>query len=566
MTARRIFLIGLSGSGKSTVGRILAERLGWEFADSDRELESASGRTVAEVFGDDGEGTFRTFEAKTLQEMAKREPIVVATGGGAPTNQTSRQAMGGGFVVWLAASPERAAERLAADPETEERPLMGGDPLARLRALQAERIDLYRGADAAVDVDALSPEMVAGEIAQLWEEWRSRPAPEGERFYRANGVTAGETSPPPEAGLRGLADLHAAAVVTTANTTYPVIVENGAILELGGVCRDLGLRGRAFVLTDEGVGPLYATQVRAALKSAGFESQQFALPVGEEQKTLASVSSVYDWLIGNRVERRDFVICLGGGVVTDLGGFAAATCLRGIDFVHVPTSLLGMVDASIGGKTGVDHPRGKNMIGAFVQPRAVVIDPLVLRTLPERQLRNGWAEVIKHAFILDEILMRDLETETLASPALMSAEIIGRSVAIKAEVVSEDEREADRRTLLNYGHTVGHAIEAVTGYTSFLHGEAVAVGMRAAGLISVELGLLSEEGFERQQRLIRACGLPEAAPELDVDAVIEATFLDKKVSGGKVRWVLLERLGKAVVREGVPPALVRRAVETVLRA
>ena len=563
MTARRIFLIGLSGSGKSTVGRILAERLSWGFADSDREIESANDVAVADIFRDQGESAFRGYEAPALEQLATHDPIVVATGGGAPTNERSRRAMGSGFVVWLVASPERAAERLAANPETEERPLIGGDTLGRLRALNEERLDLYRRADAAVDVDALSPEMVAGEIANLWEEWRAHPATAGERFYREDdGSTLGAVRP--GVGRRGLSDVHVAAVVRTATATYPVIVENAALAELGGICRDLGLNGRAFVVTDAAVGPLYGPRVSAALSAAGFETQEFPLPVGEDQKNLATVSRVYDWLIGNRVERRDFVVCLGGGVVTDLGGFAAATCLRGIDFVHVPTSLLGMVDASVGGKTGVDHPRGKNMIGAFAQPRAVVIDPLVLRTLPDRQLRNGWAEVIKHAFILDETLMRDLETETMDGAALMSAEIIGRSVSIKAEVVSEDEREAERRTLLNYGHTVGHAIEAVTGYTRFLHGEAVAVGMRASGLMSVELGLLSEDGFARQQRLIRACGLPETAPGLDVDSVIDATLLDKKVSAGKVRWVLLERLGKAVLRDGVPDDVVRRAVAAVV--
>ena len=565
VTERRIFLIGLSGSGKSTVGRILAERLGWEFADSDREIESVRGHAVGDIFREEGEAAFRTYEAAALRQLATREPIVVATGGGAPTNEESRRAIGSGFAIWLAASPESAAERLAANPETEERPLIGGDTLRRLKALNEERGELYRRADAAVDVDALSPEMVAGEIVNLWEEWRANPAPAGERFYRGDdGLSTIGASPRPGPGWRALADVHVAAVVRTATATYPVVVENGSLNDLGGICRDIGFKGRAFVVTDEAVGPLYGPLVAEALAAAGFETRQFALPVGEDQKNLATVSGVYDWLIGNRVERRDFVVCLGGGVVTDLGGFAAATCLRGIDFVHVPTSLLGMVDASVGGKTGVDHPRGKNMIGAFVQPRAVVIDPLVLRTLPERQLRNGWAEVIKHAFILDETLMRDLESETMDGAALMSAEIIGRSVAIKAEVVSDDEREADRRTLLNYGHTVGHAIEAVTGYTRFLHGEAVAVGMRAAGMISVELGLLSEDGFERQQRLIRACGLPETAPGLDADAVIEATLLDKKVAGGKVRWVLLERLGKAVLRDGVPDDVVRRAVAAVV--
>jgi 3-dehydroquinate synthase len=251
-------------------------------------------------------------------------------------------------------------------------------------------------------------------------------------------------------------------------------------------------------------------------------------------------------------------------VVTDLAGFAAATCLRGIDFVHVPTSLLAMADAAIGGKTGVDHPRGKNLIGAFAQPRAVLIDPEVLRSLPERHLRNGWAELIKHGLILDEGLFRDLEDASVEGPPLMSAELIARSVAIKAEVVSDDEREAGRRTLLNYGHTIGHAIEAVTGYERYLHGEAISIGMRVAGAISAELGLLSADDLARQQALLKRFGLPESAPGLDPSAVLDATMLDKKVRAGSIRWVLLEGIGNAVTRDDVPPDVVRRALQAAV--
>ena len=205
------------------------------------------GSLVPEIFRDEGESAFRGYEATALEQLSKQEPVVVATGGGAPTNEQSRRAMGSGFVVWLVASPERAAERLAANPETEERPLVGGDTLARLRALNDERLELYRRADAAVDVDALSPEMVAGEIINLWEEWRSHPATAGERFYRDDGGAA-LGGARPEAGRRGLSDVHVAAVVRTATSTYPVIVENGVIGDLGGICRELGLRGRAFCL------------------------------------------------------------------------------------------------------------------------------------------------------------------------------------------------------------------------------------------------------------------------------------------------------------------------------
>ena len=554
VTAKRIFLVGLSGSGKSTVGRVLAGRLGWEFADSDDEVEAATGRSIPDIFRDDGEGRFRELEAEVLRDLCDREPIVVATGGGAPTTEASRLALGHGFVIWLSISPERAADRLRDDSETETRPLLAGDAVARLRVLLAARVDLYRNADAAIDVDGMSPEQAASEIAQLWEEWRSNPRSNGERFY-VTGEAPSDSSAP---------RFEVAATVRTPFAEYPVVVQDGVLDQLGAVCRFAGLSGRAFVITDELVGPLFEARIMAALEAGGFAAQSTRIPAGEEKKTLATVSTLYDWLIGCRVERSDFVVCVGGGVVTDLGGFAAATCLRGIDFVHVPTSLLGMVDAAIGGKTGVDHPRGKNLIGAFAQPRAVVIDPRVLLSLPERHLRNGWAEVVKHGFILDEGLVRELEAVAGDPAAMMSPRLIARSVAIKAEIVSEDEREAGRRTLLNYGHTIGHAIESTTGYSTYLHGEAVAIGMRAAGLIAAEMGLLPSDDLERQQALIRAAGLPESAPGLSIDAVLEATRLDKKVRGGDIRWVLLDGIGHAVTRTGVPEAVVRRALETVL--
>jgi 3-dehydroquinate synthase len=357
-----------------------------------------------------------------------------------------------------------------------------------------------------------------------------------------------------------------AATVRTATASYPIVVADGSLARLGAICRETGLRGRAFLLTDASVGPLYAAATAAALAAAGYPVETLAIPPGEEHKHLGTVSTVYDWLIGHRVERQDFVVCLGGGVVTDLGGFAAATCLRGIDFVHVPTSMLAMVDAAVGGKTGVDHPRGKNLVGAFAQPRAVVIDPLVLETLPERQLRAGWAEVVKHGLILDAELFADLEARAGDPSSMRDARLIGRSVAIKAEVVSGDEREAGQRTLLNYGHTFGHAIEALTGYNTYLHGEAVAIGMRAAGLMALETGRLAPEAFERQQALLRACGLPEHAPGLDPDRLIDATRVDKKVRDGAVTWVVLEAIGHATTTRALSPETVARAARAITSA
>jgi shikimate kinase / 3-dehydroquinate synthase len=549
VVTRVIFLVGLPGSGKTTAGQVLAARLGWAFADSDREVERAAGRSIPEIFASDGEGAFRELEAAALGRLASHEPIVIATGGGAPTHEGSRKTLSNGFCVWLSVSPEEAARRVDAEAGGTERPLLAGGTFDRLNALLEARAEVYRAADAAVDVDELTPESVATELELLWDEYsRSH---QHDREPRDD-----ESELPPQ--------LQAAAMVRTPSATYPVIVAEGAFEHIGDACRDAGLKGRAFLISDQAVGPLFAKRAEQSLRNADYEVAIFLIPPGEEAKTLRTVETVYDFLLEHRVERADFVVSLGGGVVTDLAGYAAATCLRGIDFVHVPTSLLAMADAAIGGKTGVDHPRGKNMIGAFAQPRAVVIDPLLLKTLPERHLRNGWAELLKHGLILDERLVRDLEFESRNGPPMMSAELIARSVAIKADVVSDDEREAGRRTLLNYGHTIGHAIEQVTGYSTYLHGEAISVGMRVAGLISVELGLLNADDFARQQALLERFGLPDSAPGLSVDAVLNATLSDKKVRSGSVRWVLLEGIGNAITHDSVPDDVVRRAVETVL--
>lgn len=547
MHPERIFLVGLSGSGKSTAGEELARRLGWDFIDTDRAIEASTGRSIPDIFASDGEETFRDLEATELEANVQRERIVVATGGGCLTTERGRRAVEDGFSVWLAVSPARAAARLSADPTTEARPLLAGDLESRLATLSAARMAFYQAADAAVDVDAMTTEQVTAELANLWQEHCGAPImprKDAPQFYQPDGDVA--------------------AYVRTPTTEYPIVVANGALESLGAVCRDRGLKGRAHIVADATVWPILGNRVTTSLESAGYASSCLTLAGGESEKHLGTVSRVYDWLISQRAERGDFVVCLGGGVITDLAGFASSTYLRGVAFVHVPTTLLGMVDAAIGGKTGVDHPMGKNLVGAFAQPSAVVIDPTVLSTLPLRELRAGWAEVVKHGLILDRPLFEELANVAGDPSAMADPRLIGWSTAIKAAVVSEDERESDRRTLLNYGHTFGHAIEAVTGYTDYLHGEAVAIGMRAAGMMSVELGKLSAADFDRQQDVIRRCGLPESAPGVSVETVLDATLMDKKVSGGRVRWVLLDRIGNAVISSDVPPELVREAAETIL--
>lgn len=548
MTVERIFLVGLSGSGKSTIGRLVAERLGWRFIDSDRLVEDREGLSIPEIIGPrrEHEARFRELEAAALAEAARQPSVVVATGGGAPTNPDSREAISSGLVIWLDVSPEMAARRLGADPATEERPLLAGDLRGRLAALHAERQSLYERSDHSVAVDYYSPEQAADRIVALVRQaqaagWEASPS----RFDASSTHVAATVRTMPEPA------------------EYPIIVAEGALERAGEICRQAGLGGRAFLLADKAIAGALCPPLTASLQAAGYDVHSLAIEAREEVKDLRTLQSVWDWLLAGRVERSDFLVCLGGGVLTDLGGFAAATVLRGISFVHVPTTLLAMVDAAIGGKTGIDHPLGKNMIGAFAQPRAVIMDPNVLATLPDRELRAGWAEVVKHGLILDARLFDELERAAGSPGAMRSSRLIGWSAAIKANVISGDERESGPRTLLNYGHTVGHAIEAVTGYGRYLHGEAVAIGMRAAGLIAVRLGVLAPDHFERQQRTLRACGLPESAPGLDVAAVLAAIAGDKKVRQGAVRWVLLRRIGEAYIHGPAPAEVIREAVATV---
>ncbi|GBD23599.1 3-dehydroquinate synthase [bacterium HR29] len=537
-TPQRIFLVGISGSGKSTVGRRVAELLGWDFLDTDRLVEERAGRPVAAIFAEDGEAAFRALEADAMAEAARRERVVVATGGGALLSPEGRRAARSGFTVWLSVPPEEAAARLLSDPEAEVRPLLAGDAVARLRELLSRRRPLYAAADAVVTTASLSTEEAAQAVVAAFRK-----------------ALAGAW------GIPGVA-----CEVAAPGGRYPVVVREGALRDLGALAGALGFRGRAFVVTDEVVGQSFARSAAGSLAEAGLEAHVLELPPGEAAKTLGTVERVYEWLAELRAERGELVICLGGGVITDLAGFAAATYLRGMPFIHVPTTLLAMVDAAIGGKTGVDLPAGKNLVGAFAQPAAVLIDPGVLGTLPGRETRAGLAELIKHGLILDEALVADLERVHGDVRAMVGEEFIARSVAIKAAIVSADEREAGLRSLLNYGHTIGHALEAVTGYTRYLHGEAVAVGMHAAGRIAVSMGMLSPEALERQQALLRAVGLPERAPDVPLGPVLERTLLDKKVRGGRVRWVLLERIGRAVLRGDVPESIVREAAAGVLGA
>ncbi|HEX9442169.1 MAG TPA: 3-dehydroquinate synthase [Roseiflexaceae bacterium] len=363
--------------------------------------------------------------------------------------------------------------------------------------------------------------------------------------------------------------------ITTPTASYPILVGPGLLRALPKQLHALGLRGALWLISDSEVYPHYGA-VEGTLRSAGYAIQSHTVPDGEVSKDLGVVAGCYDWLIGGGVERRDAVLALGGGVVGDLAGFVAATVLRGIALVQLPTTLLAMVDSAIGGKTGVNHPLGKNLIGAFHQPLLVLSDTDTLATLPPRELRAGWAEVIKHGVIRDAGLFemleqvadvsdgatRDIRPATAALfPEPQLSELIRRAAKVKIDVVNVDEREIGERILLNYGHTLGHALEAAAGYGTLLHGEAVAIGMMLAARIAERLGMLDAASVERQGRLLRTYGLPVAIPPgIGPDRLLDLTLRDKKVRAGRVRWVLPTAIGAATVRDDVPEQLVRETV------
>jgi len=328
------------------------------------------------------------------------------------------------------------------------------------------------------------------------------------------------------------------------------------------------------LVTNPVVAEHYGAAALASLQAAGLEASSLVIEAGEDQKTPATVAQIHDAAFERRLERGSLIVALGGGVVGDMAGFAAATWLRGIAVVQVPTTLLAMVDAAIGGKTGVNHPGGKNLIGAFHQPRLVLIDPATLATLPEREFRAGMAEVIKYGVIGDAGLFAELEEAALRDPlaGLASMEALGpellqslleRSAAAKALVVAADEREGSLRAILNYGHTLGHAVETLCGYGTWLHGEAVAIGMAAAGAIAVEMGLWGEAEQRRQLALIAAAGLPLHWPELERQAVLDCLQGDKKVRDGQVRFVLPTAIGRVEIRNDVGAATIERALNRI---
>ncbi|MFH1651408.1 MAG: 3-dehydroquinate synthase [Chloroflexota bacterium] len=350
--------------------------------------------------------------------------------------------------------------------------------------------------------------------------------------------------------------------VSLGKKSYDIRIGHGALASADGWLRELGFSGRLVIITDDTVRKLYGDRLTADLKSAGREVTLLSVPAGEAQKSLDTAGGLYRQLVEARAERQTPVLALGGGVIGDMAGFVAATYQRGVPLVQVPTTLLAQVDSSIGGKVAVDVGQLKNMAGTFYQPRLVITDTAVLRTLPPNELANGLAEVIKSAAIRDAPFFQYLEENMAKAKKLeehVIEQVVFRTAGIKAAVVSEDETDTGLRNILNFGHTVGHAIEAVSGF-AVPHGHAIAVGMTAAARISRRMGLLKEEEAERLLSLIEAAGLPNSLPGMDAKAVLAAMQHDKKVRDGKMRFVLLRSIGDAFVTADVSPEMVKEVL------
>jgi shikimate kinase / 3-dehydroquinate synthase len=499
---KKIFLYGPPGSGKSTAGKALADSLGLFFLDLDEAIEQKAGMTIEQIMHAQGEAAFRELEAPALCDAARGPAGVIALGGGALLALENRELVESiGAVICLDAGLDILVARLSANGK--ERPLLAGDLRKKLSALLKARREHYLSFGSRIDGGRLDP----GQLA-----WQLQVA--AGRF-RVGGMGA----------------------------DYDVIVQPGGLDGLGSLLREHRLDGPVALVTERNVGLLYTGRAVASLQDSGYPVQVLTNPAGEDAKTLETVSGLWQAFLQSGLDRCSTVVALGGGVTGDLAGFAAATYLRGVPWVAVPTSLLAMVDASLGGKTGIDLPEGKNLVGAFHPPRLVLADPETLSTLPEVELRSGLAEVVKHGIIADPALFQ----LCAAGPEAVKGElggIVRRAMAVKVAVIQADPYERGPRAALNLGHTVGHAVESVSGYR-LRHGEAVAIGMVTEARLAERLGIAAAGLSGRIAAALVCLDLPvEIPPELPRQALVEAMRVDKKKAAGVVRFSLPADIGR----------------------
>ncbi|HEY1857198.1 3-dehydroquinate synthase [Acidocella sp.] len=526
---RSIVLVGLMGAGKTAIGKRLAEQLGLPFFDADHEIEKAAGTTIAEIFAQHGEAHFRAGEKRVIQRLLAEGRIVLATGGGAFMDPQTRAAIRArGLSVWLRCA---LPILLARTQGRTHRPLLNsGNPAETLARLSALRSPVYAQADIIVDGSEDPAHVTTSNVI---------------------AAIAAYTAP-----LR--------VPVVLSQSRYEVVIGADLLPRAGALMAPVMPQPRCVIITDETVATLHLATLEASLDEVGIAHAAITVPPGETSKSFATWQHVVDQLLEQKVDRSTSVIALGGGVIGDLAGFAAASTLRGLPFIQIPTTLLAQVDSSVGGKTGINAKQGKNLIGAFHQPIMVLADTAILATLPARELAAGYAEIFKAGLIADAGLHAWCEANgkaMLAGDAALLAEAVRRAVTFKAEVVGDDERETkpnDGRALLNLGHTFAHALEAETGYgKGLLHGEAVATGLVLAAHLSAALGLCPQEDSPRIAAHLAELGLPVRISGWEADKLIAHMARDKKMRGGKLTFVLSRGIGRAFTSSDVPPEAVR---------
>ena len=539
LSGRSVVLVGMMGAGKTSVGKRLAAKLGLPFVDADAEIEAGAQLTISEIFERFGELYFREGERKVIARLLNGGPLVLATGGGAFMNATTRQNIAKyGVSIWLKPSFDILLARVR---KKSNRPLLKtADPEQTLRRLLEERTPTYALADLTIESLDGSHDTVVDAI------------------LRRLDATLGKDVAPVQEARRKVE-------VPLGSRAYSILIGPGVLDEAGAEIARIAPGVHCAIVTDARVAPLYLDRLSASLDQAGLRSTPIVCPPGEATKGYAEFARVCDALIEARIERRDIVIALGGGVIGDLAGFCAASLRRGVRLVQLPTTLLAQVDSSVGGKTGINSRHGKNLVGAFHQPSLVLADTLCLDTLSEREFRAGYAEVVKYGLIGDRGFFEFLESNWrdafAGGPA--RAEAIAVSCAAKARVVAADETERGERALLNLGHTFGHALERLTGYDSarLVHGEGVAIGMVSAFRFSRDLGLCSGQDATRAEAHLKAVGLPTRMRDIPgfdarTEDLLAAMRQDKKVERGRLTFILARGIGQSFVARDVDEASV----------
>ncbi|MBK9079932.1 MAG: 3-dehydroquinate synthase [Hyphomicrobium sp.] len=558
---RSIVLVGLMGCGKSSIGKRLATRLGLPFLDADEEIERAAAKTINEIFSDHGEVHFRDGERRVIARLLDNGPMVLATGGGAYMHPSTREKIHeSGISVWLRADLPILMRRVS---KRDTRPLLRtGNPEATMRKLIEARYPVYAEADLTVESRDEPHEVIVTEIVHrilnlTANQANNQPAVKADPTTMSTSATVATDPATPPVRTVG---------VDLANRSYEVLIGTGLVAQAGRLIKQRLGPVKCGIVTDENVAKHHLAALEASLQAEGMLAGSIILTPGEATKSFRELAPLCERLLELGLERGDIVVPFGGGVIGDLAGFAAGILRRGVRFVQIPTSLLAQVDSSVGGKTGINTPQGKNLIGVFHQPNLVLADTDVLATLPVREVRAGYAEVAKYGLLGDAAFFAWLEQNWRgvfgnSGPDLTQA--IETSVKAKAAIVARDEHETGDRALLNLGHTFGHALEAWTGYSNrLLHGEGVAIGMCLAFRLSEELGLSPKGTAARVTRHLQDVGLPVHINDIpggkaDPDELMRLMGQDKKVQKGRLTFILARDIGQAFITRDVNPAAVR---------